>query len=140
MDGPAPLAKLQEQRRRRTKLAQNAMEDGDAPPASEERADVDDAVEGKDEPEDAADAEPTAAPSTLSQRHPPRPVDVLELTTGVAALVNVRHTLVLAIAAALQEPGLRHLRFELSDSCVEGEGELKILSRLVSDDVDKDTH
>lgn len=115
MDGPAPLAKLLEQRRRRKKEADKTYED---------------------------DAD-NAGPIRLSHQHrggrkeSPNRVSSLFLTTGTLFMLEVHNSLMCYIIKRLGDPKYEHLEYEFSDSTVKGEGELKIVSRLIqSDDVD----
>ena len=128
MDGPAPLAKLLEQRRRRRResvrneLAEKA--EGEAAAA---------AAAAADEGEMSGSGDGGA-----SRRRPPplmtsskNAVSPLNLTTGTIFMLEVHNSLVYYICQRLSDPRFRQLSFELSDSTVKGEGELKILSRLV---------
>ena len=116
MDGPAPLAKLLEQRRRRKKEADKTLEDDDA--------------------EDVG-------PIRLNNQHrgsrkeSPNRVSSLFLTTGTLFMLEVHNSLLCYIIKRLGDPKYEHLEYEFSDSTVKGEGELKIVSRLIqTDDTD----
>jgi hypothetical protein len=105
MDGPAPLAKLLEQRRRRrresdrTVLAELAGETGEA--------------------------------GEVGKLNKSLAISPLFLTTGTLFMLEVHNSLVYYICRKLSDPRHRNISFELSDSTVKGEGELKILSRLL---------
>lgn len=54
-------------------------------------------------------------------------------------MLEVHQSLMLYICKKLVEPEWSHIRFELSDSTVQGEGELKILSRLLHERPETET-
>jgi len=123
MDGPAPLAKLLEQRRRRRResdRSENLEKEGIA--AANEVAAVAAGAAGND-----------ATPPLKSKFNSAgrNAVSPLFLTTGTVFMLEVHNSLVYYICQRLTDPRFKHLHFELSDSTVKGEGELKILSRLL---------
>ncbi|KAH7622955.1 putative 5'-3' exoribonuclease 2 [Nannochloris sp. 'desiccata'] len=121
MDGPAPLAKLLEQRRRRRResdRSENAEKEGIA--AANEAAATAAGARG-------GDATPLRSSNSASRNA----VSPLFLTTGTVFMLEVHNSLVYYICQRLTDPRFKHLHFELSDSTVKGEGELKILSRLL---------
>lgn len=124
MDGPAPLAKLLEQRRRRRRES--------------ERSQYAEKAENEAAAEDEANGKGSSGVKTGSGISP------LFLTTGTLFMLEVHNSLVYYICERLSGPQFRHLHFELSDSTVKGEGELKILSRLLhsaaSDVAPEETH
>jgi hypothetical protein len=63
-----------------------------------------------------------------------RSLSTLGLTCGSLFLLEIHQSLVVYIVQRLARGPYRHLTFELSDSTVKGEGELKILSRLLHQD------
>ena len=105
LDGPAPLAKLLEQRRRRNREA-NKLES-----------------EGLDKLTGSATA-PKSKNTAISP---------LYLTTGTTFMLEIHSSLMYYICLKLTSKAQQHLQFEFSDSNVKGEGELKILSRLLHD-------
>lgn len=112
MDGPAPLAKLLEQRRRRKKEADKTQM---SETENEENA-------GKN--------------TGRGYRHGKRiggahQVSSLFLTTGTLFMLEVHNSLLCYIIKRLGDPKYEHLEYEFSDSTVKGEGELKIVSRLL---------
>lgn len=108
MDGPAPLAKLLEQRRRRRREADRT-----------ELAEL-----------GGGGSSSSLAASSKSRKF--RPISPLFLTTGTLFMLEVHNSLVYYICRTLSHGTKhRHVAFELSDSTVKGEGELKILSRLL---------
>lgn len=118
MDGPAPLAKLLEQRRRRKKEADKSSDDDgmliDVTTQSSSRRNRRQQGDGS---------------STLSS---------LFLTTGTLFMLEVHNSLLCYIIHRLADPKYAHLEYEFSDSTVKGEGELKIISRLIqSQDVEE---
>jgi XRN 5'-3' exonuclease N-terminus len=121
MDGPAPLAKLLEQRRRRRResdRSENAEREGLA--AANEAAAAGNAIP----PANGRSSSNSASANRNA-------VSPLFLTTGTVFMLEVHNSLVYYICQRLTDPRFKHLHFELSDSTVKGEGELKILSRLL---------
>jgi hypothetical protein len=119
MDGPAPLAKLLEQRRRRRResdRSENAEKEG---------------VAAANDAAAAANGGKTSGPPRSASSTNKNAVSPLFLTTGTVFMLEVHNSLVYYICQRLTDPRFKHLHFELSDSTVKGEGELKILSRLL---------
>jgi hypothetical protein len=136
MDGPAPLAKLLEQRRRRKKEADKTM-DGDGSDLSDDE--YGDAPKGK---RGAAKGRKTSGYVANNRRDPrTKGVSSLFLTTGTLFMLEVHNSLLCYIMKRLQDPKYQHLEYEFSDSTVKGEGELKIVSRLLQHGAnDADSH
>jgi hypothetical protein len=114
-DGPAPLAKVLEQRRRRRREAERSIRDAAEREAAAELGAGRDARDGP-------------------RRRPAAGLSPLSLTTGTLLMLELHTSLAVYICRRLADPRHQHLRFELSDSTVKGEGELKILSRLCGND------
>ncbi|EFN50853.1 hypothetical protein CHLNCDRAFT_141768 [Chlorella variabilis] len=144
LDGPAPLAKLLEQRRRRRRESEKVQRNAAAAAeAAEAVAAAGEAAEGGAGGglRGAAGPAPSSPPSkvvstvealALAQFRPPNPeLSTLALTTGSILMLEVHSSLSAYICKKLADPATAHLSFELSDSTVKGEGELKILSRLL---------
>eukprot|EP00887_Chlorella_sp_A99_P007336 scaffold2.g7336.t1 len=146
LDGPAPLAKLLEQRRRRRReAARAAFRNGlhaapggaggvpHAVPAATATArgaeDARGAAGGADS--DSGDEARGGPPPEPPRRPLPDLLSPLMLTTGTREMLEVHQSLAYYILRCLANPATAHLRFELSDSTVKGEGELKILSRIL---------
>ncbi|KAK9807716.1 hypothetical protein WJX72_007062 [[Myrmecia] bisecta] len=91
LDGPAPLAKLVTQRRRRQRDDRKEVRDG-------------------------------GQPSQISS---------LGLTPGTPLMLTIQKSLEVYICSQLQCHRWRNVQFELSGATVVGEGELKIMSRLL---------
>lgn len=104
LDGPAPLAKLLEQRRRRNREANRLESEG---------------------------LERLTGTSTSRRRN--NAISPLALTTGTTFMLDIHSSLLYYICLKLSDRLHQHLQFEFSDSNVKGEGELKILSRLLHD-------
>lgn len=124
MDGPAPLAKLLEQRRRRKKEADKTSlsEDDDDDENDEEKNGRRGYRHGK-------------------KVHSANRVSSLFLTTGTLFMLEVHNSLMCYIIKRLGDPKYEHLEYEFSDSTVKGEGELKIVSRLLQHDYnDAESH
>lgn len=124
MDGPAPLAKLLEQRRRRKKEADKTSlsEDDDDDESNEENNGRRGYRHGK-------------------KVHSANRVSSLFLTTGTLFMLEVHNSLMCYIIKRLGDPKYEHLEYEFSDSTVKGEGELKIVSRLLQHDYnDAESH
>ncbi|KAL4857574.1 5'-3' exoribonuclease 2 [Chlorella vulgaris] len=134
LDGPAPLAKLLEQRRRRRresdKSQRNAAADAAAAEAAEASSSSSSSSSSDDETSGIAEAEASQGP-LLRQRLRDPQLSTLGLTTGTLLMLEVHSSLKAYICKKLAHPTTSHLSFELSDSRVKGEGELKILSRLL---------
>jgi hypothetical protein len=111
LDGPAPLAKLLEQRRRRRRAADKERRDSEEADAA------------------AARAAPAGGAPPRRRRH--ADLTPLSLTTGSVLMLELHSSLAYWVCRRLADPAGRALRFELSDSTVKGEAELKILSRLM---------
>ena len=122
MDGPAPLAKLLEQRRRRRR-------ESDRSETAERNAAAAAAAAAADGPPDTLSAGDRGGAGARLKS--PSAVSPLFLTTGTVFMLEVHNSLLYYICQRLTDPLSRHLHFELSDSTVKGEGELKILSRLL---------
>jgi len=122
MDGPAPLAKLLEQRRRRRREADR--DDNSAQALA--------ALDPEISPVEPAEGGPDARSSRRKIPEFATAVSPLFLTTGTVFMLEVHNSLACYICHRLADPRYEHLHFELSDSTVKGEGELKILSRLIT--------
>jgi 5'-3' exonuclease len=152
MDGPAPLAKLLEQRRRRKKEADRTMD-------NEENSDGDgDIIEGGKEEGEMGDSFGEVEVSGMSvygqkagkhksrnswkrkMKESPNRVSSLFLTTGTLFMLEVHNSLKCYILNRLADPKFGHLEFEFSDSTVKGEGELKIISRLIHHSDPEESH
>ncbi|CAL8471458.1 g11000 [Coccomyxa elongata] len=73
----------------------------------------------------------------------PRPLSSLGLTPGTPLMAMIQESLTYYICRRLQTAKWQHLHFELSGATVKGEGEVKILSRLLrpwADVQPEDTH
>lgn len=118
MDGPAPLAKLLEQRRRRKKEADKTMD------------------------EESVDVIPVKIQHSgkKHRKGSPHRVSSLFLTTGTLFMLEVHNSLLCYILKRLSDPKYSHIEYEFSDSTVKGEGELKIMSRLLQNKDDSETH
>jgi hypothetical protein len=116
MDGPAPLAKLLEQRRRRKKEADKTTLNED-----------------EEEEEDIKNNERRGYRHG-KKGHGANRVSSLFLTTGTLFMLEVHNSLICYIIKRLGDPKYEHLEYEFSDSTVKGEGELKIVSRLLQHD------
>lgn len=128
MDGPAPLAKLLEQRRRRKKEADKTM-DGEGSDLSD--VEDGDGRTGKGN-RGAAPGRKSSGYVTNNRRDTrTKGVSSLFLTTGTLFMLEVHNSLLCYIMKRLQDPKYHHLEYEFSDSTVKGEGELKIVSRLL---------
>ena len=130
MDGPAPLAKLLEQRRRRKKEADKSLageEDGES--ESEEDGDRG----GRQGGSGGKTRGYVKSSGTVQQGRNAKNkgVSSLFLTTGTLFMLEVHNSLLCYIINRLQDPKYQHLEYEFSDSTVKGEGELKIVSRLL---------
>lgn len=116
MDGPAPLAKLLEQRRRRKKEA-------DKTSLSEDEDGGDDNI--------GLSVRRGQREGNRKNYIGARSVSSLFLTTGTLFMLEVHNSLLCYIIKRLGNPKYEHLEYEFSDSTVKGEGELKIVSRLL---------
>ena len=133
MDGPAPLAKLLEQRRRRKKEADKTM-DGEGSDLSD--GEYGDARDGKGS-QSTGKGRKTPGYSTNNRGdNRTKGVSSLFLTTGTLFMLEVHNSLLCYIMKRLQDPKYEHLEYEFSDSTVKGEGELKIVSRLLQQKAD----
>jgi hypothetical protein len=121
MDGPAPLAKLLEQRRRRKKEADKVTLDSD------------------DDDDDVGPIKFSQNPLKGKKVSPHR-VSSLFLTTGTLFMLEVHNSLLCYIIKRLGDPKYEHLEYEFSDSTVKGEGELKIVSRLIQNQNSEESH
>ena len=70
----------------------------------------------------------------------PNRVSSLFLTTGTLFMLEVHNSLKCYILDRLTDPKFAHLEFEFSDSTVKGEGELKIISRLIHNSDPEESH
>ena len=129
MDGPAPLAKLLEQRRRRKKEADKSLRGEEG--GSDDGASEDEGIVGKKKRGGGG-----GGGGGGGQRGGPRDmktkgVSSLFLTTGTLFMLEVHNSHLCYIIKRLQDPRYAHLEYEFSHSTVKGEGELKIVSRLL---------
>lgn len=131
MDGPAPLAKLLEQRRRRKKEADKTMDDSDGSDGEDD--DGRHGRHGKGTRGNSNGRKASGHRATANSRRDNRTkgVSSLFLTTGTLFMLEVHNSLLCYIMNRLQDPKYQHLEYEFSDSTVKGEGELKIVSRLL---------
>ena len=133
MDGPAPLAKLLEQRRRRKKEADKTM-DGEGSDLSD--GEYGDARDGKGSRSTGKGRKTPGYSTNNRGDNRTKGVSSLFLTTGTLFMLEVHNSLLCYIMKRLQDPKYEHLEYEFSDSTVKGEGELKIVSRLLQQKAD----
>ncbi|KAL0035693.1 hypothetical protein WJX79_008956 [Trebouxia sp. C0005] len=136
LDGPAPLAKLLTQRRRR---AREGIRSVNAPGPQASPSDMT-LIQPLTSVESAASVKASSSYATPSNGSPPRPqpqkgfaaktrgLSTMGLTPGTPLMAEIERSLEFYICQRLQK--WRHLQFELSGARVQGEGEIKIMKRI----------
>ncbi|DBB05165.1 TPA: hypothetical protein ACH3X3_010411 [Trebouxia sp. C0006] len=136
LDGPAPLAKLLTQRRRRAREGIKSLvsPEHQAPPSHMTF------IQPLTDAESTASAKASSSYATPSNGSPPRSkpqkrfaaktrgLSTMGLTPGTPLMAEIERSLEFYICQRLQK--WRHLQFELSGARVQGEGETKIMKRI----------
>ncbi|KAL0025515.1 hypothetical protein WJX77_008035 [Trebouxia sp. C0004] len=136
LDGPAPLAKLLTQRRRRAREGIRSLI-APEPRASPSHTITVQPLTDVASTASAEDSASCASPSNGSLSRPKsqkgfaaktRGLSTMGLTPGTPLMAEIERSLELYICQRLQK--WRHLQFELSGARVQGEGETKIMKRI----------